>query len=372
MASIKRHIISNIRNIQSGYRLPGKYLILESDDWGSNRISSRESYDRLLKKGILTCPEKYDKYDTIAKAEDLTALYEILDKYKDINGNPAIVSTFINPTNPDFDKIKDSDYSEYFYETFLDTLDKTGDRESTINAWREGINKRYISPEYHGREHLCVPLWMEALKANNKTVLDAFDEHFYSINILPDHHIAKSFRPTLFFNTETEKIWLGKALGDGYELIREIFGIQPITFAPSNGVSSPYFDEILLNKGIVGIHNSRRYEPNGKGGWVKADYAKRNEYQQLMYNRNCVFDPLLAHIDAIDFCLCQIQGAFNWGKAAIISTHRVNYVGGIDVKNRDNGLKMLDSLLKKAIEKWPDIQFISSDEYINKIIKRYG
>jgi hypothetical protein len=44
----------------------------------------------------------------------------------------------------------------------------------------------------------------------------------------------------------------------------------------------------------------------------------------------------------------------------VISSHRVNYVGGLNPSNRDQGLKALDTLLGRIRSKWPEAEFITS------------
>jgi hypothetical protein len=68
----------------------------------------------------------------------------------------------------------------------------------------------------------------------------------------------------------------------------------------------------------------------------------------------------------IDSTLKQINAAFKLGKPAIISTHRVNFVGGMSPLNRDRGLRELRFLLLSIIKKWPDTEFMSTGEFINK------
>ena len=58
----------------------------------------------------------------------------------------------------------------------------------------------------------------------------------------------------------------------------------------------------------------------------------------------------------------EIEIAFQWGKPAVVSSHRVNYVGSIDPSNRDNGLNELKKLLNKVLQKWPDVEFMTSAE----------
>ena len=64
----------------------------------------------------------------------------------------------------------------------------------------------------------------------------------------------------------------------------------------------------------------------------------------------------------MDSCLSEIEISFKWKKPAIISSHRVNYVGGLSLKNRDNGLIQLEKLLIMITKKWPDVEFMTSNE----------
>ena len=70
----------------------------------------------------------------------------------------------------------------------------------------------------------------------------------------------------------------------------------------------------------------------------------------------------------ISSCLKEIEIAFKWKKPAIISTHRVNYIGYINPKNRDLNLPLLKELITMILKSWPDTEFISSDQ-LGKLIK---
>ena len=52
--------------------------------------------------------------------------------------------------------------------------------------------------------------------------------------------------------------------------------------------------------------------------------------------------------------------AFCFHKPAVISSHRVNYIGALDVANRTRGLQQLRLLLSKILKTWPDVEFMSS------------
>lgn len=370
MSTLRNILASNVKNIIGGTRVPEKMIILESDDWGSNRIASRDDFKNLVKAGILNDKSStYDRCDTIARTEDLEILFDILSSVKDKNGNSAIITPFFNVVNPDFDKIRESDYQVYHYETFIQTLEKIGEENGVLKLWKEGIAKGLVIPAYHGREHLCVPLWMKYLRNDDKRVKEAFLHHFYAVpKVLGLTNMAGAFRPSLYFDNEAQMKFNGAALVDGIRLVTEILETKISVFAPPNGISHLYFDKLLSENGIKLIHNTRRYEPDGKGSGVLAK-RKANEYNQKYYNRTCAFEPSYSN-NALDICLHQIQGAFNWHKPAIISTHRVNYMGYISPSNRDKGISQLQQLLKAIVKKWPDVVFASSNDYANILLNK--
>jgi len=66
--------------------------------------------------------------------------------------------------------------------------------------------------------------------------------------------------------------------------------------------------------------------------------------------------------DLVQSCLSEIEIAFRWQKPAIISSHRVNYIGSINPDNAKHGLKELNRLLLSITKKWPDIEFMTPTE----------
>jgi hypothetical protein len=89
---------------------------------------------------------------------------------------------------------------------------------------------------------------------------------------------------------------------------------------------------------------------------------------QLYLTRNASFEPSSNNsTDPVNSCLHQIEIAFRWGKPAIISSHRVNYIKIIDPENASNGLRKLDLLLSKILLRWPEVEFLTSAELGNLI-----
>jgi hypothetical protein len=84
--------------------------------------------------------------------------------------------------------------------------------------------------------------------------------------------------------------------------------------------------------------------------------------------RNAFFEPTINGAqNAVADCLNRIEFAFMLRKPAIIGTHRLNFIGSLDEKNRKDNLILFKTLLQKILKKWPDVEFISSDELANLI-----
>ena len=61
-------------------------------------------------------------------------------------------------------------------------------------------------------------------------------------------------------------------------------------------------------------------------------------------------------------CLKRIDLAFKFRKPAVVSTHRLNYMGYLNPKNRSENLMKLKSLLTKIKKYWPEVEFLSSNQ----------
>jgi len=81
--------------------------------------------------------------------------------------------------------------------------------------------------------------------------------------------------------------------------------------------------------------------------------------------RNAIFEPSLSRLqikDPVHRCISDMEIAFMMKKPAVISSHRINYVGFIDHTNRDRTLSLLKQLLQTMLKRWPDIAFLTSEE----------
>jgi hypothetical protein len=374
--SLKSTLSRSLTNAR-GWRTNRKIIVFESDDWGSIRMPSKRVFQKFSALGYDLSNNPYCKYDTIANEEDLSMLFALLLKHKDQDGNhPAITANTV-VANPDFEAIKKSNYSKYSYKPFTETLKEYYPSNDVFKIWQQGIDNKIFVPQYHGREHLNVPLWMELLQNDTKVFKDAFNMNFWGVpRGLYDKsifNVQASYASAKKEDTEYYK----KTIKEGLTLFEDIFNYKSKTFIANNYTWSSELNQTLKNNGIIGLQGMKYQKtPTDKVSEVKliSSYTgKRNELDQLYTVRNGMFEPsqMSTKYNNLRNCLNEIGNAFLFKKPAIINSHRVNYIGAISKKNRDHNLDLLNELLIQILKKWPDVIFMTSHQltdYINSNI----
>ena len=366
--TLKKSVSRYARNLR-GWRTNRKIIVIESDDWGSIRMPSREAYEKCLRAGYRVDKNPYERYDSLASEEDLQHLFNILTSYKDQNNHPPVITANVLAGNPDFEKIRESGFKEYHFEPVTRTLQSYPFHNRCFELWLEGMKEGIFIPQSHGREHLNVSEWMQALQSGNRDVRFGFELGMPGIIPQGDENgSANRYVEALrYLNLQDKKKKLEIVL-HGLSIFEELFGYRSKSFIPNNYLWSPDFDEQVARNGV------RFYQGNRRMGEIQEDGSKKyhthhlgrqNEYGQVYLVRNAVFEPSLHKLnvrDPVENCILDISAAFRLNKPAIITSHRLNYVGFIDPSNRDRNLRLLDQLLKKIIRKWPDTEFLNSVE----------
>ena len=371
MLSLKYRLVLNIKNIP-GPTVRKKIVVIECDDYGGTRMPSAAVLEKLAADGVQVDRSRYNLLDTLEDKEDLAQLFETLHGVKDTNGSPAIMSPFVNVANPDFEKIAAADYQQYYYEPFTETLKKYGRHTDTMIVWKQGMDAGIFTPEFHGREHITVQPWMQKLQEGNQQLKRAFKEGFIAvggIEGIPDE--MQEFRPAFYFTSENQKDFLHQSIKEGVELFKVLFGYTPSSFMPSNSVFHPDFEKTVYETGIpflVVAHKNATPDQDGNLGFTNFSFRQKIKKEQLnFYVRNCAFEPSDEKHTSIDTTLLQVSAAFRWKKPAIISTHRVNFVGGMSRQNREKGMKELLLLLKAIVKRWPDVSFMSTANMLKEV-----
>jgi hypothetical protein len=363
---IKENISRNYRNM-TGWRTRRRIIIFESDDWGSIRMPSMDAFTRLKNLGVDLESFDYASFnhnDTLANRKDLELLFEVLNNVRDRNGNPCIFTAMSVVANPDFTKIRNNGFQEYFYEPFTETLKKYYPNEDVFAIWKEGIEKKVFVPQFHGREHVNVSAWLKALRTGQKSAVLAFDEGLWGY--VPDlaDNLKVENQAALQLTHMADLIEHKKILMEGLDLFYSLFGYRARYFVPPNGVINNSLNLVLAKNGIEFRSTTNiQHESTGPGKSKRVIHwlGQKDESGIRYIIRNCFFEPSETGKDWSDSCLADINAAFRWNKPAIIGSHRVNYIGSLNPGNRDNSLLQLQTLLKTIRKKWPDIEFMSTD-----------
>lgn len=365
----RKKISQNLVNIP-GWRTDRKLIVIESDDWGSIRMPSKEAHNKLLKEGIRVDRSIYDSYDILEQRKDLEDLFELILSFKNKKSNHPIFTFNTVMCNPAFQQIKECEFESYHNEEFSISYSRYNG-ENIIDLWYDAIDQKLIQPQFHAREHLNVSLWMKALKNKHKATRKAFDHHFFGLKTQTPSAHQKNYLAAYWAESVDDYKQKLEILRNGLEMFEEVFGFKSESFVACNFIFPEAMEQPLSKFGIKYIQNQRGHiSPDIYTGRKKIKRhftGQSNRYNQFYLVRNCTFEPTLDE-NSVEKCLNEIKTAFKWNKPAVISSHRINYVGGIETKNKQAGLRKLKELLNKILEKWPEVEFLSSDQ-LGKIIE---
>lgn len=357
-------MISNFHTNLSGKNISQKIVVIESDDWGSIRMPNKNVFNELLKTGIPVDKSAYCKFDTIENDEDITMLLEVLSSVKNRDGiNPILTANFVT-ANPDFEKIRSSNFTNYFSEPISETYKKLAGHEKVLDLIRQGLGNGVIIPQFHGRDHVNVPLWFDLLQKNKDFRL-AFDFGMWGLSKDVFPFMKKSIQATYDSN---DLNYCKASIEEGLGIFKDLFGFPSKSFIANNYTWASEIEKTLFDGGIRHFQGMKYQllplSVDGKRGKIRKYFGKKSKLGMTYGVRNCSFEPVELGDDYLE-TLFQIRIAFMLKKPAIISTHRVNFSGGMSKLTRDKNLKSFKYLLNEIVKKWPDVIFKSSNQIID-------
>jgi hypothetical protein len=357
----KSDLSQNLINIQ-GWRTIRKIVVIESDDWGSIRMPSGDVYSKFISNNLHISESAYNRLDSIECNDDLNTMYEVLHSFKDSYGNHPVITANCVVGNPDFQKIRQSDFEEYHFEPVTETLKRYPKRDKVENLWIEGNFLGIFHPQFHGREHVNVVRWMDALRQRIPEIMFTFDNET-TFSGEGDYN----FMEVLDYNTPADLVKMKESLAEGLDFFEKVFGYRSKSFIPPCYTWHSDIEDTLHLNGVRYIQGLFvQSVPTGSFGNYTKKYhftGSRNSLGQYFLVRNCFFEPSLSKSsDTVGECLDRINIAFRWYKPAIISAHRINFMGSLVEKNRTDNLKLFNDLLKRIIKTWPDVEFMTSDQ----------
>jgi hypothetical protein len=358
--TIKKHI-SNI----PGKRHRKKYVVFESDDWGSERIPSMEDLKYITASGIDIYGNPFNRLDSLETSDDLSALFDTLYDFRDRNDNHPVITANSVTANPDFQRIKDSGYLEYHFESTLQTYSRKKSCEKSYGLIKEGMAQGIYHPQFHGREHLNVKQWLSAIQSGNILLKKAFDAGIYGIDLDTNLTGRDNFMASFDGNYDSDILDHNAIVKEGILMFKDIFGYVSGSFIAPCYIWHPSLEKSLKENGIKYIQGLPiQYAPADGRKYRKIYHyqGEMNKMNMVYFVRNCFFEPSLNNrIDWIKDCISRMKIIFFWGKPAIIGTHRINFMGSLNEENRKANLKLFGDLLKTILETWPDVEFTTTD-----------
>lgn len=365
MMDISGDLRKHILNIQ-GRRIKRKLIVFESDDWGSERIPSKGALQNLENAGISLGSNPFNFLDSLETEDDLSALFDTLHSFRDRYGNHPSITANCVTANPDFEKIRESRFRAYFYESITRSYSRKKGCVNSLRIIQEGIKEGIFRPQFHGREHLSVCHWLKALQDGDPVLREAFNYGVYGIDHDENAAFRSNFMAAFDAHSEEERRKLEDIIKEGIDMFRDIFGYHSKSFIAPCYIWHPNIENVLNENGIKYIQGLPiQYSPEIGKSYRKIYHyqGERNNLGQIYFVRNCFFEPALnPNFNWIDDCIKRLKIIFFWGKPAIIGTHRINFIGALDEKNRTRNLKNFTYLLSVILKLWPDLEFTTTDK----------
>lgn len=308
------------------------------------------------------------RFDHFEREEDLSGVFDTLSSVSDSRGRPACLTANCLSANPDFKGIADSGFAEYHHEPSLQTANRIHGAASNLKLWKQAISSGVCEPQSHGREHLNVGRWLSALQSGTDEITRAaFDHEMFGVSAHVVPTPRGSFMAAFDTSGDSRAPSLEPVVSDALQEFQSMFGFPSRSFIAPNYVWSDDVEKALADNGVRYIQSGRAQwfpKPGENGRGVRRRFlGHANALGQTYLVRNVEFEPSSKpSMDWQAYAISQIALAFRMRKPAVISTHRVNFMGGLAPANRDRGLKDLRGLLASVVKRWPGVEFVSTTE----------
>lgn len=353
-----------------GKNIDEKIVVFQSDGWGSARLPNKQVFQSLLGRGIKLSFKENKGFRTVLDGfespRELTQLLEVLLKYKDGEGKNPVFTFNVTTGNPDFRKIKEHDFQEYFSEPFHRTMER--ERPGLLNLWISGIENGLISPQYMGHDPVNQKRWLDGLVKNKLDLQIAFQYGVY--NLSRTRFTSDYYSIAYEYLSGEDEEYLKDNIARGLNVFQDFFHKKPCSFVAPYYVTPSYLLQEIKEQGVPvfqsnGTHFSPFEVKNAEmiydSNSIVSGFDKQTNSIQLI--RNCRFEPAFFPTEnETERCLTDITQAFNQRRPAVICSSRSNYVGIFDEKVPEESLEELDTLLKEIIRRWPDVKFYTTDQ----------
>ena len=303
--------------------------------------------------------------DSLESNDDLLLLFDALKSVIDSQGNPACFTSNMVMANPNFSKIKNNNYTKFEHEDVSKTLKKYIGRDRVIELWKYGLKSKIFFPQFHAREHIRYWDWINDLSNGDEEALLTFKLNMCGVPKSVSKSNKSYFLPPYIDESDLMKknVNLENIISEGLGIFEKIFGFaSKSTIAPNCGWTNAAEDYWFTNnvKYIQGGYIQESHKSN-KIIYIPHFLGETNNKEMCYLVRNCTFEPAYkSNQNYWRKTFNEVKNAFENNMPAIISSHRVNYIGAIDELNREQSITQLRKLLNEIVVTYPDVIFLNS------------
>jgi hypothetical protein len=336
---------------RQGIACTGPILVLTSDDWGG------------------ASPEE--------TTEDLDRLATMLRSLRDRYGNPLRITAYLVAASPDFAKVEETGYREYFWRFCY------ADKPDVVAKWRSLCNEGLCEIQFHGREHYNVPLWLSLLRADKANARKACHEgrtphktphpEGWDLEVAQDPRLgflARSFidasvEPPRALNVESQT----QIVKAGLDLVERHFGTRPAVAVAPGHVWDTNTLEALRANGIRFLESEcQRIVVAGPALQLTRSrdrwrYGCRTGVGVLV--RIAHFEPVRWYGDGSlneptqEGTMADLRQAAAARVPLVLQTHKQSYVGR-DQRTTEEAVRRLGALIRAIQVEFPDVEFMSA------------
>jgi hypothetical protein len=347
-------------------------IVFESDDWGSIRMPSLSVRNELGKNYPSIHQNPYLCFDSLESNDDLTALFNLLQKHKDSFGRNVVITANCIGQNPDFEEIRNNRFRKYTGQDFFQTFSQYNGCSQSFRLEKDALKNGLFFPQFHGREHLNVYRWMKALQHGDKELMNAFNHRMISFSRKETKSPCISqYMDAMNVNGQQQMDELISFTLDGLRLFRETWGYAAETMIAPCYFWHPLLENAVQDFGVRAFQGLRVQKiPGLKGdpyGYTKRKrrLGERNANGQYYLVRNAFFEPSTnQNLNWVESCLAQISKSIKSCGVAIVSVHRLNFIGSIDKENRDKNLRLFNMLLEAIPELFKQYSYGTSADVV--------
>ncbi|MGH1433685.1 MAG: hypothetical protein ACRBG0_04405 [Lewinella sp.] len=348
-----------------GFKSNRKFCVIESDDWGSVRMPNLITYETLLENRIRVDKCPYNRLDNLESTEDILRLRDTLNKLEKKIRKRVVITANVVMSNPDFLKIEESTFQKFSELNLRQSHDYYNGNTEGLEMFKQVVEEGYLYPQLHGLNHVNQNNWLSDLKCKVQDTTIAFNNNVYGLSTNIAAKPRKTYLAALDFVEEDELQRHRSWMKDGAELFKEEFGFTSRSFIAPNYTWHQAHESMMLANGIRYIQGARAQKvPLGDNYRVDRHcMGEQNKYGQFYLVRNSAFEPSVkGQVNWKKKILSDAYIAFAFGAPLVISSHRLNFMGGIQRQNRERNLQNFSAILTGLIERYPDIEFVSSEK----------